>query len=287
MKLGVLANFKKPGVSEFILNLHQTAKNLGCSLLLPENYRSRFAYDCPLQFVDQSQLLGTSDLLITAGGDGTILHAAKLAAPKNLPVLGFNFGRKGFLTTLEASELGRLQEVLAGNCRTEKRLMLEAQVMEKDGEFDRPRQLFAVNDLVIGREFTSKMPDFELAVDGKLLGSYRADGLIFSTPTGTTAYNWAAGGPVLSPTEDSMVITPICPFSGNRQSVVLPGGSQIALQLQLPPKAVCTLVADGRNPVTLSGSVIRIRKSDHAFRLIRMPEQNFYALCKDKLWPQA
>lgn len=195
------------------------------------------------EIVPEEELGSTSDLVVVLGGDGSILRAASLVADHDTPVLGINLGRLGFLTPFDPAEATRaLDAALAGELPTSKRSRLGVTYSPRDAQ---PVRRNALNDVVIHQGAMARLIELEATIDAELLTSYRADGLIVSTPTGSTAYSLAAGGPILMPGQASMVLTPICAHTLTNRPLVVPHDAQIALRLRGDSRGV-VLTVDGQ-----------------------------------------
>jgi NAD+ kinase len=223
---------------------------------------------------------GNVDLGVCLGGDGTYLACARRLAPHGTPVIGVNLGRLGFLTEVEVAELDSfLDRYLAGDCIVVERMMLEA-VVHGDS---RSEPTAVLNDVVINKATLSRMLDFEVRVDGLLLTRYRADGLIVATPTGSTAYSLAAGGPILTPDMRAILITPICPHALSQRPIVIPDTSRVTIALRNDHPDVY-LSLDGQVGFPLgAGALVEIGRSPHVVRSVRDPAVPFYDLLRRKL----
>ena len=222
-----------------------------------------------------------TSLLISIGGDGTVLRAARLVVPYEVPLLGINLGRLGFLTELRDGEktLERLPDVIAGNWHLEERAMLHVQVLASlEGPVLRGAQpyLHALNDIVVGRDALGRTIILSAYIDGTLVAEYRADGVIAATATGSTAYSQSLGGPILHPEAKEMLLVPLAPHLGQTNPLVLPGLSEI--DLALDPAHAAILSIDGESGIELGpGQVIRVTMSPHVARFIRLPDSaGFY-----------
>lgn len=222
-----------------------------------------------------------TDLLISVGGDGTVLRAARAGVPHDILLLGVNLGRLGFLTELSGKEAReRVPEILAGSkWAVEERGILHAQVLAgRDGPILMGEQpyLHALNDLVLGRAALGRTIVASSYIDGQLLADYRADGILVATATGSTAYCQAIGGPILHPESKEMVLAPVAPHLGQTNALVLPPTSLIELVLDPEQHAVFSL--DGEASIDLEpGQVVRVTMSRHVARFIRLPEEpGFY-----------
>ncbi len=228
----------------------------------------------------KSQAPGTG-LLISIGGDGTVLRAARLVVPHEVPLLGINLGRLGFLTELRDGEntLRRLPDVIAGNWHVEERAMLHVQVLgSRDGPVLRGAQpyLHALNDIVVGRNALGRTIIVSAFIDGTLVAEYRADGVIVATATGSTAYSQSLGGPILHPEAKEMLLIPLAPHLGQSNPLVLSAASSIDLALE--PGHAADMSIDGEKGIELTGGqVVRISMSPHVARFVRLPDSpSFY-----------
>lgn len=239
----------------------------------------------PQAKITLDEMAAQMDLLIVLGGDGTLLAAARRFHECEVPILAVNLGGMGFMTSVTVDEaFPLLEEVLAGRHRLSPRMMLKAELL-RDGKQIQQQQ--ALNDAVVTKSALSRILDFDLAVNGQFLGLYRADGLIVSTPTGSTAYSLAAGGPILYPVLQAFVLTPICPHMLTNRPLVLPDSVQLELDFSaLEEQAYLTL--DGQVGFELErGDRITISKSPHRVQLVRPQEQTYYKVLRSKLrWGQ-
>jgi NAD+ kinase len=220
------------------------------------------------------------DLLLVLGGDGTLLSMARLVGDLGVPILGVNLGGLGFLTALTVDELfPALEAYLSGGLVIEERMMLAATVL-REGE--RLAEYVALNDMVITKSAMSRIIRLEVAVDGQLATGYRADGLIISTPTGSTAYCLSAGGPIVFPTMDAMVLTPICSHTLTNRPIVLPADQRIEVRLLTDQDVMLT--ADGQVGFALKPwDTVEIRRASPRIRLLRVPRKHFFSVLRTKL----
>ena len=219
-----------------------------------------------------------TDLLVCVGGDGTVLRAARVIVPHPVPILGVNMGRLGFLTEVRPGELvDRLSDVLEGRCRTEERTMLQAQVPSWGATHH------ALNDVVVGRASVGRPLYVETAVDGVRLAIHRCDAVIAATATGSTAYSLSAGGPILHPESQDLLLTPVAPHLGSARPVVLPPNATIDLRVTADKEAVISI--DGQIDRALaSGDSVTVCRSAHTARFVRFsPPQDYYAVLAEKL----
>lgn len=220
------------------------------------------------------------DLVIVLGGDGTLLSVARTVGPRS-PILGVNLGRLGFLTEISRAELyPRLVQVLSGDFVLEDRAMLDIE-LRRDGR--RLSSFRAFNDLVIAKSALSRIIQLEVQMRGHLMAHYRADGLIISTPTGSTAYNLSAGGPIVYPILPVVVLTPICPHALAIRPIVVPDSEAIEVLLDSPKEKVF-LTVDGQEGAQLAHrDQIVVRRSESVATLVRLPDRTFYDSLREKL----
>ena len=221
-----------------------------------------------------------SDLLISLGGDGTLLSLVRRSYGSGKPVLGINAGNLGFLADIRLNEVESfIDRLLAGDYRIDDRMMIEGYVRKADGE---KKHFFAFNDVVITSPKPSKMVQVNASIDGERFNSYRGDGLIISTPTGSTAYNLAAGGPVIYPLTKAFIITPVLAHSlTNQRPLVVPADFSIGLDTE---KYDAIAVIDGQDEYALDeGDMVYISGARVGARLIHRTERNYFAILRDKL----
>lgn len=280
MKVAVVVNLIKSEAISCAEKIHQLlfANNADVYML---SECAPFYKDCQITFTDTIQeLFESCDIAITVGGDGTIIHAAKYSAQYNVPLIGVNVGRVGFAADIETDEINLLLQILDGNYTKETRIIFDVEVIKKD----KTRHYLAVNDAVISRGQLSRIIDLHLSVDGEEIAKYRADGLLFSTPTGSTAYSLSAGGPILAPEMDCILMTPVCPHSLFSRSVIFNGNSELAITAKFPDDCCCYLTIDGeKNVPILPEDTVIIRKSELKLDLITINKRNFYRKLNEKL----
>jgi NAD+ kinase len=234
-----------------------------------------------VQMRKREELPGCTDLLIVLGGDGTLLSAARLAAQRKVPILAVNLGGLGFLTTVSQDELySILEEIFSGKHRVSERVMLEAEIVRAGGV---ARRQIALNDAVLNKGALARIMDLELRVDGEYVTTYKADGLILSTPTGSTAYSLAAGGPIVYPTVEAFVVTPICPHTLTNRPLVIPDSATIEVDFKAGDEAVF-LTLDGQIGIELvRGDRIRVHKAAEKLLLVRPAKKTYYQILRNKL----
>jgi len=249
----------------------------------PEIERDRIALEtgCAVEVVATEKLAASVDLMLVLGGDGTMIATARMIGDTEVPVLGVNYGGLGYLAEFRIEELyPALETILAGNYVVEKRVMLAVELLRGDESVTRSRVL---NDVVINKSALARIIEIEAYFNQQFVNSFRADGLIVSTPTGSTAYNLSAGGPVIYPTMNAVVVTPICPFTLSNRPIVVPDESLIELRLITQNEDVA-LTLDGQVgfPLKPEDRVV-IRKSRTSFSLVQPMNRNYFEVLRDKL----
>jgi NAD+ kinase len=221
------------------------------------------------------------DLLVVLGGDGTLLATARLLDARDVPILAVNLGSLGFLTDITLDEtLPVLEEVLAGRHRLDKRRRLYVEV-ERAGRV--AERYHALNDLVLHKSALARILDFDVSIDAGFVSRIRADGLIVATPTGSTAYSLSAGGPIVLPSVEAMVLTPIAPHMLTNRPLVIPGAAQVELQVASPGESFYVTV-DGQVGEELhTGARVRVRASDRPIHLVAPPARDYFQVLRSKL----
>jgi NAD+ kinase len=256
----------------------------GISLLGgPEIEREQIEHQtgCAIDEVAPDKLAAGADLMLVLGGDGTMIAAARQMGDTEVPVLGVNYGGLGYLAEFRIEELyAALESILAGTYRLDKRVMLTVELMRGDESVARSRVL---NDVVINKSALARIIEIEAHLNQQFVNAFRADGLIVSTPTGSTAYNLSAGGPVIFPSMNAVVITPICPFTLSNRPIVVPDDSIIELRLKTDQEDVA-LTLDGQvgMPLKVDDRVV-IHKSNTTFNLVQPMNRNYFDVLRDKL----
>ena len=253
------------------------AKGLEARIYFPFRSSENFKYP---QFIsaEPAEDARDSDMLVCMGGDGTILACSKLAAQAGIPVLGINYGHKGFIAALEPDEIELLDGVLDGSFETENRMMISARVI-RDGET--VFSDFGLNETVI-KSAASRPIRVTVFGDGVEITAFSGDGIIVATPTGSTAYSMSAGGPIVEPNAENLILTPVCAHALNTNTVVLMGNRKVTVRLGSNVDTVLSM--DGNTPFTVrQGDEIEISKSDHITRLVVGTHRSFYEIVKRKL----
>lgn len=274
----------RPGSDRALYSMKRLIRylsELGLALVL-EEVTAESLPGHKLDVCDNETLGKTCDLVIVVGGDGSLLRAARALSKYNVPLLGVNRGRLGFLTDITPDDIeARVGEVLAGKYIMESRFLLDASVTRQGtliGSGD------ALNDVVIHPGRFIRMIEFELYIDGQFVYSQRSDGLIISTPTGSTAYALSGGGPIMHPKLDAIVIVPMNPHTLSSRPIVIDGGSELKIIVGSDNSAYPHVTCDGQNHVvTNPGDEIHIHKKPHKLHLIHPLNHNFYETCRNKL----
>lgn len=235
-----------------------------------------------VQSFSGSELYQDIDLVIALGGDGTLLASARDAAVYNVPVLGINLGHLGFLSEVEKQDIKEsLSRLERGQFTIENRMMLKATLSQAEGE---TVTFHALNDIVVSRCESSRLINVNVCIDGQFVDDYKADGMIIATPTGSTAYSMSAGGPIVDPTLESFVITPICPHKLYTKSIVVPDSREITMTISNQNPRPAMVNSDGQGDAVFSqGDVLTISRSDYTARLIKINGDRFYSVLRNKL----
>jgi NAD+ kinase len=281
--IGILA---RPGLKEAGPALRELVAWLsarGCRPLLEERTATLLDGDCSsCTVLPGAALAERADALIVLGGDGTLLAASQLTGERGVPVLGVNFGSLGFLTDVALPELyPALESLLAGTHRHEERRMLRATIKRPD-RADVHHDV--LNDVVITKASLSRIIELDVWIDGLFVSAFRADGLIVSSPTGSTAYNLAAGGPILQPTLPAVVLTPICPHMLANRPLVVGDEAVIEVRLRAVDDSQVHITLDGQQGFPLSAQdIVTVTRSRRVLRLVRAPARDHYEVLRTKL----
>lgn len=222
------------------------------------------------------------DVLLVLGGDGTMLTAARKYGPQGTRLLGLNMGRMGFLLDTEVENLrAAIDGILAGKYRIEKRIMLKASILDAEGKIR--ASAYGLNEAVISQKKVLRIVNVHVAVNGLPVDNWRCDGLIVSTPTGSTGYSLSAGGPVVQPTVDVLLITPICPHTLQSSNIVISGNDEITVRAESDYGST-VLTLDGQDAFEIrQNETVSIKKADFGVEFIRYTDKNFFLLLKEKL----
>ena len=252
-------------------------------LCLPFRPKRGDRLDIPRQAVlgEIEKELPQADLLVCFGGDGTILHAARDATLHDVPVLGVNMGSVGFMAELERTELNQLASLAQGRYTTEQRMMLDVRVFR--GEKLMSEDL-ALNDAVISKGSIARVVELDVLADRTLVTSVTGDGVIVATPTGSTAYSMAAGGPIVEPTSQAIIVTPVCAHRLTARAMVLSMDRVVTIALPKTARKCLYLSVDGGKAIRLNGGDrVEVKRSRHSTKLVQLTHRNFYQLVNQKL----
>jgi len=278
-RVGLVAKPDAAQAQSVILRLVEWFGRRGMTVVL-EKETAGLVPSASVAAARKSDLPGQVDLLIVLGGDGTLLSMARAVGDLGVPILGVNLGGLGFLTATTLDEmLPALETLLTGGMEIEERMMLSA-ALRRAGQV--VGEYLALNDVVITKSAMSRIIDLSVSVGGRHAISYRADGLIISTPTGSTAYNLSAGGPILFPTMDAVVLTPIAPHTLSNRPIAVPGAQRIEVALLVEQDVMLTM--DGQVGVPLrERDVVEVQKAAARIRLVRFPQKDFFSVLRTKL----
>lgn len=270
--LALVVNAQKTGASDLAQNLLATADDAGVNVRITD------------KFPIPSGFLNHCDACCVIGGDGTLLGIAADAAREHVPVIGVNRGHLGFLTTLSAEEARlHFSSILAGNFKISRRSLIQCRIGGNSHGAAAPSALTALNDIVIKEERNSHLVRLEVHADDDLVTDYFSDGLIVSTPTGSTAYNLSAGGPLIYPDAAVIAMTPICPHTLSNRSIIFPDTVRLRIRNR-DPQARLLVAADGQqNPVQCCGGLIEITLSGHHLPLVQHADHTHFSVVRQKL----
>ena len=252
MKIAIIINSSKQNALPIARDSVKVLRDFGAQILLTEEFK--YLYENAV-ITDENDLYSKADILVVFGGDGTIIHSAKRAAEYSKPVLGLNAGRVGYLAGLEGNELDKLKNLITGDYKIKNRMLLSVKVGDKE--------YFSLNDAVISKGPLSRMIDITVTLDGEHI-SYRADGLIAATPTGSTAYSLSAGGPIVDPDLDTIILTPICPQSLYARPILIAPNEEIEISVTPPEDTGAYITIDGEQacPI-LEGQTVTVKRADN------------------------
>lgn len=283
-RIGVVVKPHQPEALETLCKLTEwlTARHIEL-VGGPALDRERIEHEtgCVVAVVPDEDLPQRVELILVLGGDGTMIATARMLGDCEVPVIGVNYGSLGYLAEFRIEELfTALESIVSGDYKLETRVMLGVELHRGDEVVTKNRVL---NDVVMNKSALARIIQIETRLNGQFVNSFRADGLIVSTPTGSTAYNLSAGGPIIFPTMNAVVITPICPFTLSNRPIVVPDDSVIEVRLMTEKEDVA-LTLDGQVGFPIqAGDRVVIRKSKTAFNLVQPKNRNYFDLLRDKL----
>ena len=278
-KIALLGRHSDPRVAEVMTLLAEYLTKAGVEVFAAED----MLLELPVRRAPEAKLAEHVELLIAIGGDGTMLYAGSLAHAGDVPLLGINRGRLGFLADVLPDEmLDSIAHVLAGNYLRESRLILDARLKKSDGEVVTAT---AVNDVVLQRRETGRMLDFETRVAGSFVNSHSGDGLIVSTPTGSTAYSLSCGGPIIEPQLDAVVVVPICPHTLSDRPIVIPASQPIEVRLLEREDTKAEINVDGHSIAEIEpADRLIISAASTRITLVHPPGYDYFSILRTKLF---
>jgi len=283
-RIGVVVKPHQPDALDTLCRLTEWLKERGIQLVgQPEIAHEQIKQKtgCAVEIVKDEELAPAVDLILVLGGDGTMIATARMVGDTQVPVIGVNYGGLGYLAEFPIEELfAALESILAGEYKVQKREMLAVELWRGEELITRNRVL---NDVVVNKSALARIIEIEAYLDSQFVNLFRADGLIVATPTGSTAYNLSAGGPVIYPSMNAVVITPICPFTLSNRPIVVPDESVIEVRLMTDKEEVA-LTLDGQVgfPLQVHDRIV-IMKSNNTFNLVQPPHRNYFGVLGDKL----
>lgn len=277
--LGLYPNVNKKNLTKLVSGLINWLEGRGYSVLLPKDIADVLSIS--EHFVETEDFFQKIDIAVTLGGDGTLLNVARHVAPYKIPILGINLGHVGFLTEIELADLYNDLERFSKNSYTiDYRMMLETEVV-RDGEV--LEKFLALNDVVVTKGPFARLIRLKTYANEDYIDTYPADGLIIATPTGSTAYSLSAGGPIIHPNMNLLLLTPICPHTLHSRSIVVSENDVIKVKLLADHPEIMLTVDGQQGYKLLPGDQIIIKKSNFLTRLIRLKERSFYDVLRKKL----
>ena len=278
MNIAILPNLTRANARETTVQICRELQKLGAGALLETQLEAQFP-DCGAQFLPQDEMLALCDLVIAVGGDGSIIYAAHKAIRADKPVLGINAGRLAFLAGLEGHELPLLRTLLSGDYETQRRMLLQAQIL-LDGQV--LHNALCINDAVLSRMGAAKLTGVRVYTNGREMCEYLGDGVIVATPTGSTAYSLSAGGPIVDPSLESVLLTPICPHELSARTLLF--APDTVLTMQVTTEGEAALTCDGDEPLTVPpGAQVRIARAEKSAYFIRIKADTFMDIYHTKL----
>ena len=275
-KIALITNLTRDKDLSYTKNVAESLCDFGVQIFTNVNGVKNTTY-----IENMDEIFKNAEMAVVLGGDGTLLNTSKYAYQYGVPLLGYNIGNLGFLVELEKGEKSEFSRLFSGEFEIEKRMMLEAKVLRAGEEVFKG---IALNDVVISRGATPKMVHLNLKVDKNEVSDYYSDGIIVATPTGSTAYSLSAGGPVVSPDLDVIIITPICPHTVTSRPVVVSDKSEATLTVDIYHNEDVVVMCDGEHGIKLqSGDKVIVSKAENCTKLVRFGKKTFFDVLQQKL----
>ncbi|MBR2388318.1 MAG: NAD(+)/NADH kinase [Clostridia bacterium] len=283
--IGLIANFNVKEKAQTALLVADKLEAFDCKILIPSQYKEKIfrgmMHRSNFEYLSYDEIYERAELAIVLGGDGFILDASRRAAPLGVPILGINLGRVGYMAELEVDELDLIEKYFTGEYRIDERAMLEVRVISS-GELQKFSS-YALNDVVIANGSTARIVDLQLLDNGEPISTYRADGLIVATPTGSTAYSLSAGGPIVDPKLSCFCVTPICPHSLGARPIVFPDSAKLEIKNICVREKLLHLTLDGKATFDMFyGDVAEISRAKLSTKLVRIKSGGFYSKIRAK-----
>jgi len=283
-RIGIIAKQNKPEAIPLARNLVEWLRTKKIEVYMEEGMAKQFHPPLAgphLNSIGREDIPKNVEMIIVLGGDGTLLSVARLVGDHDVPILGVNLGGLGFLTEITLEELYRvLAKVVQGDFVTDERVVLNASVIRRG---ERMAEFIVLNDAVINKGALARIIDLETTINGEYLTTFKSDGLILSTPTGSTAYNLSAGGPIVYPSLHCIIITPICPHTLTNRPIMIPDDVEIRAMLKTKQQEVI-LTLDGQQGFTLEfEDVVEVKKAEGHIFLIKSPYRHYFEVLREKL----
>jgi NAD+ kinase len=283
-RIGIIAKQNKPEAIPIVRNLVEWFRPKKIEVYMEEGMMKQFHPPLAgphLNSIGREDIPTKVEMIIVLGGDGTLLSVARLVGDHNVPILGVNLGGLGFLTEITLEELYRvLEKVVQGDFITDERVVLNASVIRRG---EKMAEFIVLNDAVINKGALARIIDLETTINGEYLTTFKSDGLILSTPTGSTAYNLSAGGPIVYPSLHCIIITPICPHTLTNRPIVIPDDVEIRAMLKTKQQEVI-LTLDGQQGFTLEfEDIVEVKKAEGHIFLIKSPYRHYFEVLREKL----
>ncbi|MDE6659096.1 MAG: NAD(+)/NADH kinase [Eubacterium sp.] len=280
MIFSVFANLNNSDTEKIAREMLSVLNETDCVVYFEEKYKDVISDACS-NFADGSSIMKLCDIAIVIGGDGTTMKIAKKAAILGKATLGINGGRLGFLSGIERNELSLLKNVVQGEYQLDERMMIKAEILENGKT---TKTIHCLNDAIFSRGDFARLIDIQVSSSGRELLTTRADGVIISTPTGSTAYSLAAGGPVLSPDLNCFEVTSICPHSLMDRSIVVGSNNTLLVEISSDVMNNAMLTCDGEEPIAVTTDTkVAVSISEYKARLVKIKPDNFYEVIKKKI----
>lgn len=278
--LALVGKYQSPDVAESVMAIARFLRESGLMVWIEQGTASSIGGAGDFPVASYEHIGGEADLAVVIGGDGTMLHTARRLVEYGVPLAGVNLGRLGFLTDIALNDAQRgLGEIIEGRYTEESRFMLDAEVLRGG---TRVFHTLALNDVVVNKGDLGRMIEFDLSIDGEYVYTQRSDGMIVSTPTGSTAYAMSANGPILHPSVGGIALVPLCPHALTARPITLPDHCRIDIEL-LPPQDA-RVHFDGQARFDLrAGDVVRMTRSAQSLRLLHPESYSYFAMLREKL----